>query len=200
MAIVSLIALGLAALINDAGKTRQITKLSARIEQMQADASRKQNTLLMIVAEMQERLKLSGNTIESPGGYPSKVEHHKTRFALVGKIDVNGDGYDDRIEVKRMIEESGGIIDFDLPPPEVGMETGALTSGIDWYVIDDRIPLRDGPSSKSDPSLLEQAKIASRMGEVIKEAHLNGIRPLRLGQWWTDLKPKAIVPYLERSR
>ncbi len=31
------------------------------------------------------------------------------RFALVGKIDVNRDGRDDREELKRMIQEAGGV-------------------------------------------------------------------------------------------
>jgi hypothetical protein len=198
MAVVLLIALGLAALINNARNIGQIAKLSARITQMEADASRKQNTLVTIIAEMRERLANSGNAIELPGGHQSKGDHLPIRFALVGKIDVNGDGNDDRIEVKRMIKDSGGIIAFDLPPPEVGEETGKLTSRIDWYVIDDRTPLRDAPPSRSAQSLPEQAKIERRMGEVVKEARLNGIRPLRLGQWWTDRKPQTTVPSGER--
>ena len=65
------------------------------------------------------------------------------RFALVGKIDVNRDGRDDRQELKRMIEEAGGTVDFDLPPADLGKETGTLTPRIDWYITDDRMPLRD---------------------------------------------------------
>ena len=65
------------------------------------------------------------------------------RFALVGKIDVNRDGRDDREELKRMIQEAGGVVDFDLPPVDLGKETGKLTPRIDWYVTDDRMPLRD---------------------------------------------------------
>ena len=65
------------------------------------------------------------------------------RFALVGKIDVNRDGRDDRPELKRMIQEAGGTVDFDLPPADLGKETGILSPRIDWYVTDDRTPLRD---------------------------------------------------------
>ena len=42
------------------------------------------------------------------------------RFALVGKMDVNRDGRDDRQELRRMIEEAGGSVDFDLPPATDG--------------------------------------------------------------------------------
>ena len=62
------------------------------------------------------------------------------RFALIGKIDVNRDGRDDRDDLKRMIEAAGGIVDYDLPPPEAGKETGKLTGRDAWYVIDDRMP------------------------------------------------------------
>ena len=49
------------------------------------------------------------------------------RFALIGKMDVNRDGRDDRDELKRMIQEAGGVVEFDLPPADVGKETGTLT-------------------------------------------------------------------------
>ena len=42
---------------------------------------------------------------------------HPQRFALVGKIDINRDGRDDRGDLIRMIEASGGVVEFDLPPP-----------------------------------------------------------------------------------
>ena len=90
-----------------------------------------------------------------------------TRFALIGKIDVNRDGNDDRDELKRVIEEAGGVIEFDLPPPDVGKEIGVLTPRIDWYVTDDRTPLPAGPLSQ-------------RISAVIKEARLDGIRPMSI--------------------
>jgi len=100
------------------------------------------------------------------------------RFALVGKIDVNRDGRDDREELKRMIQEAGGVVDFDLPPPDVGKESGTLTPRIDWYVIDDRMPLREVYSQKTDQSISRENALTKRKGEVIKEARLNGIRPM----------------------
>ncbi len=81
----------------------------------------------------------TGDIVYSPAWSPN----NPTRFALVGKIDVNRDGRDDREELKRMIKEAGGVVDFDLPPLEVGKETGKLTPRIDWYVIDDRMPFHE---------------------------------------------------------
>ena len=42
-----------------------------------------------------------------------------------------------------MIKEAGGVVDFDLPPLEIGKETGKLTPRIDWYVTDDRMPFHE---------------------------------------------------------
>jgi len=103
-----------------------------------------------------------------------------TRFALVGKMDVNRDGRDDRQELKRMIEDAGGIVDFDLPPPWVGKETGKLTPRIDWYVTDEREPLRDVYLAHSEPVVKMEGDLRARTGEVIKEARLDGIRPMSI--------------------
>jgi hypothetical protein len=100
------------------------------------------------------------------------------RFALIGKMDVNRDDRDDREELKRMIHEAGGVVDYDLPPSEVGKETGTLSPRIDWYIIDRRMPLRQVFNEKSTESDLRKAALDKRIGEVIKEARLNGIRPM----------------------
>ena len=96
--------------------------------------------------------------------------NNPTRFALVGKIDVNRDGRDDREELKRMIQEAGGIVDFDLPPPYIGKETGKLSPRIEWYVTDDRLPFRDVYLQRSEPIMKMETELANRKGEVIKEA------------------------------
>jgi hypothetical protein len=102
------------------------------------------------------------------------------RFALVGKMDVNRDNKDDREELKRMIVEAGGVVDYDLPPPEIGKETGTLTPRIDWYVIDLRMPLRGTFERKSDANAAATAKFQTRIGEVQRDARLNGIRPMTI--------------------
>ena len=63
-----------------------------------------------------------GDIVYSPAWSPEEP----MRFALIGKIDVNRDGKDDRQDLKRMIEEAGGIVDYDLPPPNHGKESGKL--------------------------------------------------------------------------
>jgi hypothetical protein len=104
-----------------------------------------------------------GDIVLSPAWSPG----NPTRFALIGKIDINRDGKDDRDELKRIIDEAGGMIEFDHPPPDVGKETGTLRPRIDWYVTDDR-------------TVSPKESVPSRMREVIKEARHNGIRPISI--------------------
>ncbi|MGO9463700.1 MAG: hypothetical protein ACLQIB_37245 [Isosphaeraceae bacterium] len=126
----------------------------------------------------------AGDIVYSPVWSPNT----SIRFALVGKVDLNRDGKDDRDELKRMIQEAGGVIDFDLPPPDVGPETGTLFPGIDWYVVD------VGASSQTDDSSLKK-----RMGEVIKEARLNGTRPMMIARLLAYLRYGMSPPVAGRS-
>jgi hypothetical protein len=121
------------------------------------------------------------------------------RFALVGKIDVNRDGRDDREELKRMISEAGGVVDFDLPPPDVGKESGSLSPRIDWYVTDDRPPLREVYEGTGEHAMVVQAQLQKRMGEVIKEARLNGIRPMPIQRLLAFLGYDINAPIIGRS-
>ncbi len=193
MAIVLSIGFGLGALINIARKNREIAELSARIKQMKADESRKRITLLTVIAELRDRLERPEDTLSLR--LPAGSTLGPMRFALVGRMDLNRDGKDDRNEIKRMIQDAGGVIDFDLPPPDVGTETGQIMPRIDWYVIDEGTLLHGSDSSKSDQGLVREAQFQQRVGQVVKEARSNGIRPLRVGQWRTDPKAsKSAVP------
>jgi hypothetical protein len=126
--------------------------------------------------------------------------NNPTRFALLGKIDINRDGRDDREELKRMIQEGGGIVDFDLPPPYVGKETGKLSPRIDWFVIDERTPLRDVYTrSHGEAIMKDDAMLAQRMGEVVKEARADGIRPMPIERLLSFLGYDINTPVVGRS-
>jgi hypothetical protein len=137
----------------------------------------------------------TGDIVYSPAWSPN----NPTRFALIGKIDVNRDGRDDREELKRMIKEAGGVVDFDLPPMEVGKETGKLTPRIDWYVTDDRIPFHEVFQQRNAPMLKNEAQLKQRMGEVIKEARLDGIRPMPIGRLLSFLGYDINTPVVGRA-
>ncbi|WP_337176503.1 hypothetical protein [Paludisphaera sp.] len=134
-----------------------------------------------------------GDIVYSPTWSPNEP----MKFALLGKIDVNRDGRDDRDDLKRMIESAGGIVEYDLPPPNSGKESGKLSALISWYVTDDpkeRPPLRDAFESKSDSSVAEEALFQQRYGEMVKEARLLGIRPMGLGRLLAYLGYDMTVP------
>jgi len=119
-----------------------------------------------------------GDIVYSPAWSPEEP----MRFALIGKIDVNRDGKDDREDLKRMIEEAGGKVDFDLPPPNHGKESGKLTARISWYVTDERMPLRELFEARTSAGVAAQAQFDKRFGQAIKEARSEGIRPMPLGR------------------
>ena len=136
-----------------------------------------------------------GDIIYSPAWSPNEP----MQFALIGKIDVNRDGKDDRDDLKRMIQEAGGEVVYDLPPPEVGKESGELTPRIAWYVTDERIPLRDIYSNKSEATLTQQANFSSKTGEMIKEARSFGIRPITISRLLAYLGYEMGAPVVGRA-
>ncbi len=136
-----------------------------------------------------------GDIVYSPSWSPNQP----TRFALVGKMDVNRDSRDDRQELKRMIQESGGVVDFDLPPNDLGKPLGAINPRIDWYVIDDRPPFRDVFAKQTDAMIASAAKDSKATSDAVKECRLNGIRPMTIGKLLAYLGYDLNTPILGRT-
>ena len=107
-----------------------------------------------------------GDFLYSPAFNPNAPQ----RFALIGKIDINRDGRDDRDDMRHMIEGAGGVVEYDLPPPGAGREAGRLTSLCSYYVQDERSPLT---SQKASRAVATEADIAfyKKQTEAIREAH-----------------------------
>jgi hypothetical protein len=136
-----------------------------------------------------------GDIVYSPAWSPEEP----MRFALIGKIDVNRDGKDDREDLKRMIKDAGGTVDYDLPPPGYGNESGKLTARVDWYVTDERMPFREVFQSRSERSVAEESKFKEKYGQVIKQAHAEGIRPMPIGKLLAYLGYEMGTPLIGRS-
>jgi hypothetical protein len=136
-----------------------------------------------------------GDIVYSPAWSPNVP----MRFALVGKMDVNRDDRDDREELKRMIQEAGGVVDYDLPPADVGKETGTLSPRIDWYIIDKRTPLRQIFNQKSTETDTRKAALDKRVGEVIRDARINGIRPMLIERLLAYLGYDMNAPVIGRA-
>ena len=121
------------------------------------------------------------------------------RFAIIGKIDINRDGIDDRADLKRMIRAAGGIVDFDLPPPDVGKETGKLTGRDAWYITDDRPPLIPPSESERKQYQTETREYFTRKSEVLREARENGVRPITLEHLLSYLGYDMAAPVVGRA-
>ncbi|MBX7168870.1 MAG: hypothetical protein K1X74_21215 [Pirellulales bacterium] len=75
---------------------------------------------------------LIGDLIFTPTWTPGRSE----RFALAGFMDLNEDGLSDRSAVRNLIQQAGGIIDFDLD--DEGKTTGEMTQQTRFLVIGDQ--------------------------------------------------------------
>lgn len=107
-------------------------------------------------------------------------------FALIGKIDINRDGADDRDEVKRMIENAGGRVIYDLPPGNIGPESGKLTPRVAYYIVDDQEPFAPFAPKPPPPSPEELASL-QRQTDAIAEARSYGIQPMPLRRLYNFL-------------
>jgi hypothetical protein len=106
----------------------------------------------------------------------------KNHFAIIGEIDINRDGIDDRDKLRCMIEDAGGVVDFDFPPPEIGKPTGRLSTRTNWYLCDDRTHCPDPNFDwrAAGPEWIRRERLNKRIGQYIKEARLDGARPMDL--------------------
>jgi hypothetical protein len=107
-------------------------------------------------------------------------------FALIGTIDMNRDGIDDREDLKRMIASRGGRVTYDLPPPGIGSESGDLSPSTAYYVLDDRPPIRESGlvigASGDDVRAFETART-----KALDTARLSGVRAISLERLLTEL-------------
>ncbi len=72
---------------------------------------------------------MKGDGIYNPAWRPRQP----IEFALIGNMDIDGDGKDDRETLETLIADRGGRVTFDLPP--TGKTTGELTLDTRWLVI-----------------------------------------------------------------
>jgi hypothetical protein len=108
--------------------------------------------------------------------YPNRVPGQ--RFALIGPIDIDRDGRDDRSALKWMILRNGGWVDWDMPVS--GPVSGGINVLTDWYVIDDY----QRPGSRLP------APFGQMMVKAIKEARAKGISPMPLPRLLARLSGK----------
>ncbi len=143
----------------------------------------------------------TGDLVYSPAWSPNRPQ----RFVLLGKLDINRDGKDDRADVIRLIENAGGAVEFDLAPPSVDPDSGRKAvgrffsklgqpvppstgrgvgkiSGLAYaYVTDDRVALNPNEKEPVNQTKEDQDYVRE-LSEATREARVNGIRPLPLSR------------------
>lgn len=116
---------------------------------------------------------VNGDILYSAGWNASEPQ----QFALIGLLDIDRDGKDDRNDLRQMIASSGGTVAYDLQliSGEI-VESGKLSARIAWYVDDDR----DLTPEQLRGLTEAQRDFLQRKNEVLREARSLGIRPLPL--------------------
>src|SRR5262249_14509564 len=104
-----------------------------------------------------------------------------------------------RADLKRMIVAAGGIVDYDLPPPEAGKESGELTGRDAWYVFDDRMPFVLEFKTGKEGTTTDQEEFLKKKSEAIKEARLLGVRPMPIERLLTYLGYDYHAPIVGRA-
>jgi hypothetical protein len=120
----------------------------------------------------------AGDQIYSAAWSPNEPK----RFALIGKIDIDRDGRDDRRDLVRLIQAAGGEVSYDLPPPGAGKESGELSGRITWYVIDEREPFRSARLNAVAPAEVsaEEARFNDKRTAALQKAQVAGIQPITI--------------------
>jgi len=116
------------------------------------------------------------------------------KFALVGRLDLNHDGKDDRETVRRMIQQAGGVVVYDLAPPPFQQEKGELSATTDWIVTDDSTSLR---ARRSDRDLnKDDTEFLSKRSAMVGKARDLGVQPMPLSKLASYLgyNPQMVLP------
>jgi len=100
------------------------------------------------------------------------------RFALVGRLDLNRDGKDDRDVVRRMISAAGGVVVYDLAPPPFQQERGELSAQTDWVVTDDAT----GRERRSNEIRKDDAEFLAKKSAMVSKARDLGVAPMPLSK------------------
>ena len=126
-----------------------------------------------VLSDRDPTILLRGDSIYSPTWQLGR----KVEFALIGKMDIDGDGIDDRETIKAMIAQNGGLVTMDLPP--IGKGSGELSATTRWMVIgDDFKVLDEGDALESKAKSLGISRIhVDKLLGWLRGSRADGHRP-----------------------
>ncbi|GIW99793.1 MAG: hypothetical protein KatS3mg111_3126 [Pirellulaceae bacterium] len=136
-----------------------------------------------------------GDKVYSPAWRPGRT----VGFALVGLLDIDGDGRDDREQVKSLIRLAGGQVDAELDPQ--GNESGpGMTPNTSFLVLGTDLTIPENIS----PELRQQYQARQETyAKFLAEARRNGIITISLDKLMGYLKAEGTsrtIPLGDRIR
>jgi len=134
---------------NELGKTEPTPKAECRIVKIMDNACE-----LRIYEIQGDNPVVAGDVLHNP----VYDRQRRMRFVLVGKMDTDGDGFDDSEELKALIQEFGGRID-----PE-------LTVQSDFLVVGEEPPVPAPPAPDASPQEIQEYEQSRRKFITYTEA------------------------------
>lgn len=138
---------------------------------------------------------VTGDKVFSPAWRPGRT----VGFALVGKMDVNGDGRDDTDRVREMIRMAGGKIDEEMDTKQSRSGPG-MTPNTSFLVLGTDLTL---PDSANPEQIAQHQQKIEAYAEFMNEARQNGIIQINLDKLMGYLKidgADRTIPLGERTR
>ena len=135
---------------------------------------------------------VEGDLIYSPAWQPGR----SVQFALVGKMDINNDGRDDRELVKELIRQSGGEIVEEVLPD--GRSQGQMSVDTRWLVI--------GEQYEESPNAAENAQATAyrqKYADITKRARGLGVSQMNLDKlmnWLRSSSDERSIPFGAAAR
>jgi hypothetical protein len=130
---------------SDLGKTNPSPKAECRIVKVMQDACE----LRLYYPYKGAAPVVSGDVLLNP----VYDRGRRLRFVLVGKMDINGDGFDDAEQLKALIQQFGGKVD------------PALTVQTDYLVVGEE-PVVPSPPAAADSPMVKQKYDEARKGFI----------------------------------
>lgn len=124
---------------------------------------------------------VSEDLVYSPAWRPGR----KVGFALVGEMDINGDGKDDIQQVRELIQIAGGTIDAEKTASN---EAGRIDYNTTWLVLGTDLTLSE---TDSDLQRAQRQAKAKAYAEFIKVGDRNGVQKISLDKLMGYLKTNS---------
>lgn len=154
---------------NDTQITKAVPKAKLVIQNVSSDSASGE---VYFGDDLESKSRFYNNIVKTGDQIYSPVwrSGRKMSFALVGKMDINGDFQDDIDQVRQIIEAAGGVIDAELPVR--GQEKGKISPSTDTLVIGTDVESIAG-SQGGDERAKDYAKF-------IAKANANGLEAIDL--------------------